>query len=153
MFGNALEVASRINTLGKPMKIHISVDTKLLLDSIEGFRIEYRGVFEIQVCHNLNNCQRICIDTNDTQFRIVGFFSILLTKVSWLQSKRQPRIDTYWLLGRDGNETSISPLSLFEDNNVPDYVKDLMFPSNTIPVELNVQDLISSDGSSMISNE
>ena len=49
MFGNAIDVASRLNSMGKPSKIHISVDTKLLLDSIGGFRTEYRGLFEIQV--------------------------------------------------------------------------------------------------------
>ena len=57
MFGKTLEVASQINTLGKPMKIHISVDTKLLLDSTEGFLVEYRGIFNIQVCHKSNNLQ------------------------------------------------------------------------------------------------
>ena len=51
MFGDALEGASRLNTLGEPMRIHISLDTKLLLDSIGGFCIEYRGLFEIQVRH------------------------------------------------------------------------------------------------------
>ena len=49
MFGNAIDVASRLNSMGKPSKIHISVDTKLLLDSIGGFRTDYRGLFEIQV--------------------------------------------------------------------------------------------------------
>ena len=49
MFGNAIDVALRLNTMGKQSKIHISVDTKLLLDSIGGFRTEYRGLFEIQV--------------------------------------------------------------------------------------------------------
>ena len=55
MFGNALDVAYRLNTLGKPMKIHISVDTKLLLESIGGFHIEYRGMFEIKVTYELWN--------------------------------------------------------------------------------------------------
>jgi hypothetical protein len=53
MFGNALDVAYRLNTLGKPMKIHISVDTKLLLESIGGFHVEYRGLFEIKVTHEI----------------------------------------------------------------------------------------------------
>ena len=53
MFGNALDVAYRLNTLGKPMKIHISVDTKLLLESIGGFHVEYRGLFEIKVTYEL----------------------------------------------------------------------------------------------------
>ena len=55
MFGNALDVASRLNALGKPMKIHISVDTKLLLDSLGGFRIEYHGIFDTQVSFRIWN--------------------------------------------------------------------------------------------------
>ena len=53
LFGSTLEIASRLNDIGKPMKIHISSETKQLLDSIGGFRIEYRGVFEIKVKYNL----------------------------------------------------------------------------------------------------
>ena len=53
MFGNALDVASRLNTLGEPMKIHISGDTKILLDSLGGFRIEYRGLCELKVGHRI----------------------------------------------------------------------------------------------------
>lgn len=107
MFGNALDVAYRINTLGKPMKIHISIDTKLLLDSIGGFHTEYRGLFEIK-------------------------------------SKHQHRIDTYWLVGKERPETTIAPPSLetTEENRVqmvPDYVKDLMFPDDTM--ELSVKEL------------
>ena len=66
MFGNALEVASRLTQLGEPMKIHISAENKTLLDSF-GFRTEYRGLMETQ-------------------------------------SKLQPRVDTHWLLGREGGD-------------------------------------------------
>ena len=49
MFGHALQVASRLNNTGEPMKIHISLDTKTLLDSFGDFRTEYRGRMETQV--------------------------------------------------------------------------------------------------------
>ena len=59
MFGNALDVAHRLNTLGKPMKIHISVDTKLLLDSIGGFHTKYRGLHETKVTYEFTNFRTI----------------------------------------------------------------------------------------------
>ena len=49
MFGHALQVASRLNDSGKPMKILISQDTKILLDSFGNFRTEYCGRMETQV--------------------------------------------------------------------------------------------------------
>lgn len=49
MFGSTLEITSHLNEIGQPMKIHISSETKQLLDSIGGFRMEYRGVSEIKV--------------------------------------------------------------------------------------------------------
>ena len=49
MFGHALQVASRLNNTGEPMKIHISQDTKVLLDSFGDFRTEYRGRMETEV--------------------------------------------------------------------------------------------------------
>ena len=55
LFGSTLEIASHLNEIGKPMKIHISSETKQLLDSIGGFRIEYRGVFEIKVIASYSN--------------------------------------------------------------------------------------------------
>ena len=61
MFGKALDVAYRLNTLGKPMKIHISVDTKLLLDSVGGFHVDYRGLFEIKVTHEILKLNKLIL--------------------------------------------------------------------------------------------
>lgn len=48
LFGETVNIAARINTSGEAMKIHITTETKLLLDTIGTFRIEHRGLVEIK---------------------------------------------------------------------------------------------------------
>lgn len=48
LFGESVLVAARLATMGESMKIHISLETKLLLDSVSGFRTEHRGLIELK---------------------------------------------------------------------------------------------------------
>ena len=61
MFGHALQVASRLNDSGEPMKILISQDTKILLDSFGNFRTEYCGRMETQVGMEYRMKEIFCI--------------------------------------------------------------------------------------------
>ena len=42
-------IASKLEKLGQGMKIHISEDSKILLDTVGGFRCDYRGTLELGV--------------------------------------------------------------------------------------------------------
>ena len=42
-------VARKLEKLGEGMKIHISEDSKKLLDKVGGFRCDYRGTLELSV--------------------------------------------------------------------------------------------------------
>ncbi len=48
IFGETVDSASRMESGGHPMKIHISESTKYLIEGIEIFRIELRGDIEIK---------------------------------------------------------------------------------------------------------
>lgn len=43
LFGDTVNTASRMETNGEPLKIHVSSTTKTLLDSFETFRLDCRG--------------------------------------------------------------------------------------------------------------
>ena len=67
LFGDTINTASRMETTGEPMKIHLSMETKLLLDTLGRFHTEHRGLVDV---------------------------------------KGKGRLDTYWLLGKEGAETA-----------------------------------------------
>jgi len=48
LFGDTVNTASRMETTGEPMKIHISMETKLLLDTLGRFRTEHRGLVDVK---------------------------------------------------------------------------------------------------------
>ena len=49
LFGDTINTASRMETTGEPMKIHISMETKLLLDTSCGrFHTEHRGLVDVK---------------------------------------------------------------------------------------------------------
>ncbi|XP_040569115.1 uncharacterized protein [Lepeophtheirus salmonis] len=48
LFGDSVYVAHQLNIQCEPMKIHISLECKLLLDSLGGFRTEHRGMMNIK---------------------------------------------------------------------------------------------------------
>ena len=67
-----------METTGQPMKIHISMETKLLLDTLGRFFTEHRGLVDVKGkvarAQTISNC-----------------FELL-----------QGKLDTYWLLGKEG---------------------------------------------------
>ena len=48
LFGDTINTASRMETTGEPMKIHISMETKLLLDTLGRFHTEHRGLVDVK---------------------------------------------------------------------------------------------------------
>ncbi|XP_065560330.1 receptor-type guanylate cyclase gcy-27-like isoform X3 [Artemia franciscana] len=48
LFGDTINVASRMESNSEPMKIHISQTTKWLLDKLGGYMCEYRGTTEVK---------------------------------------------------------------------------------------------------------
>ena len=48
LFGDAVNVASRMQSTGEPMKIHMTYETKMLLDNVGGYKSELRGQVEVK---------------------------------------------------------------------------------------------------------
>uniref|UniRef100_A0A0N5ATB9 Guanylate cyclase n=1 Tax=Syphacia muris TaxID=451379 RepID=A0A0N5ATB9_9BILA len=48
LFGDTVNTSSRMESTGLPLKIHVSSETKAMLDSYPGFRLEYRGEVEMK---------------------------------------------------------------------------------------------------------
>ena len=48
LFGDTVNVASRMQSTGEPMKIHMTYETKMLLDNIGGYTSELRGQMEVK---------------------------------------------------------------------------------------------------------
>ena len=48
LFGDTINTASRMETTGEPMKIHMSMETKLLLDTLGRFHTEHRGLVDVK---------------------------------------------------------------------------------------------------------
>uniref|UniRef100_A0A182PQS0 guanylate cyclase n=1 Tax=Anopheles epiroticus TaxID=199890 RepID=A0A182PQS0_9DIPT len=48
LFGDTINTASRMESTGEPMKIHISESTKDVLDKLGGFKIKLRGTVEVK---------------------------------------------------------------------------------------------------------
>ena len=71
-------IANKLEKLGQGMKIHISEDSKLLLDTVGGFRCDYRGTLELGV--------------GDTE---------LINEVINVFPQTGEKIDTFWLIGPD----------------------------------------------------
>lgn len=53
LFGDTVNTASRMETNGNPLRIHISPATKEVLDMFGTFEIERRGEVELKVSDNL----------------------------------------------------------------------------------------------------
>ena len=49
LYGETLEIASRLNAMGEPMKIQVSKETKVLLDGVGGFKTEHHGLIDTGV--------------------------------------------------------------------------------------------------------
>ncbi|XP_038122931.1 uncharacterized protein LOC6036811 isoform X2 [Culex quinquefasciatus] len=48
LFGDTINTASRMESTGEPMKIHVSENTKAVLDKLGGFKIKRRGTIEVK---------------------------------------------------------------------------------------------------------
>ena len=54
LFGDTVNIAARMESTSEPMKIQISLDTKLLLEMVnKDYVTEQRGQINIKVCINL----------------------------------------------------------------------------------------------------
>ena len=48
LFGDTVNVASRMQSTGEPMKIQMTYETKMLLDNLGGYVAEVRGQVEVK---------------------------------------------------------------------------------------------------------
>ena len=48
LFGDTVNIASKMESSGEPLKIHISEPTKLVLDTFHTFRCELRGNVDLK---------------------------------------------------------------------------------------------------------
>ncbi|XP_022808402.1 adenylate cyclase, germination specific-like [Stylophora pistillata] len=48
LFGDTVNTASRMQTTGLPQKIHVSKDTKDMLESTDGYHLEFRGLVDVK---------------------------------------------------------------------------------------------------------
>ena len=48
LFGDTVNVASRMQSTGEPMRIQMTFETKMLLDNLGGFNSELRGPVEVK---------------------------------------------------------------------------------------------------------
>ena len=87
LFGDTINTASRMETTGEPMKIHMSMETKLLLDTLGRFHTEHRGLVDV---------------------------------------KGKGRLDTYWLLGKEGGVGKWSDTEYqYSSEEGPAFMKDI----------------------------
>ena len=54
LFGDTVNVASRMRTTGEPMKIQMTYETKMLLDNLGGYTSEVRGQVEVKGKGNMD---------------------------------------------------------------------------------------------------
>jgi len=67
LFGETVDVASMMNVIGEAFKIHISLESKVLLDTHGGFRTENRGVVEIKGKGTVNSFWLLGKETADRE--------------------------------------------------------------------------------------
>lgn len=53
LFGETVNIASKMESNGEPLKVHISEKTKLVLDTFHNFRTELRGNVELKGLCNM----------------------------------------------------------------------------------------------------
>ena len=54
LFGDTVNVASRMQSTGEPMKIQMTYETKMLLDNLGGYVAEVRGQVEVKGKGNMD---------------------------------------------------------------------------------------------------
>ena len=106
LFGDTVNVAARMESTGESMKIQISIDAKLLLDTINSRYItKPRGPIYVKVGSFRGN--------GSTRYRIVcqlySFANINLPLFNIWQGKGM--MDTYWLEGVEANNDASNPAS------------------------------------------
>lgn len=58
LFGDTVNTASRMESTGEALRIHISSEMKKALDEVGGFRTEYRGLVDVKVSWAQTRSQR-----------------------------------------------------------------------------------------------
>lgn len=50
LFGDTVNTASRMESTGEALKIHITAEMHEALSAIGGFKTEHRGLIDVKVC-------------------------------------------------------------------------------------------------------
>ena len=67
---DTINMASRMETTAEPMKIHISMETKLLLDTLGRFHTEHRGLVDVKGKGQVR--RRLCVEMEEMTVTAAG---------------------------------------------------------------------------------
>lgn len=62
LFGDTVNTASRMESTGEALRIHISLEMKKALDAVGGFRIEHRGLVDVKGKGSMDTYWLVCKD-------------------------------------------------------------------------------------------
>ena len=116
LFGDTINTASRMETTGEPMKIHISMETKLLLDTSCGrFHISWH-IFHAHVLYKIYIFSVYHVQCSRFHTEHRGLVDV----------KGKGRLDTYWLLGKEGEVGKWSHTEVqYSSEEGPAFMKDI----------------------------
>lgn len=107
LFGDTVNTASRMESNGEPLKIHISQSTKTILDK---FGTLVLALFYFSISFSLQMFQLFWISIPLISFSLVSLnCSFMIAQRGLVEMKGKGKMLTYWLNGEQNSETYTKP--------------------------------------------